>query len=70
MMSHTTQKTSNCILEVTKCHRWAADEMGAKMGTCKCVKEIWSTVKVFNVREMRMNSTRIRHCGLKTPFSG
>ena len=35
MTSLTKQRTCNCTLEVTKCHRWAADEMGVEMGTCK-----------------------------------
>ena len=35
MMFSIMQKTCNSTLEVTKCHRRVADEMGAEMGTCK-----------------------------------
>ena len=35
MTSPTTQKTCNSTLEVTKCHRWTADEMGVEMDICK-----------------------------------
>ena len=47
MTSLTMQKTSNCILEVTKCHRRATDEMGAEMGTCK---------------NLRMREGNMEHC--------
>ena len=60
MTSLTTQRTCICTLEVTKRHRRAANEMNAERIHAKiyeCMKETWSSVKAFDVREMSKNST-------------
>ena len=51
MTSLTTQKTCNCTLEVMKCHRRAADEMGAEMGA-----------EIGTCKNLRMREGNMEHC--------